>query len=1000
MFKKYKLPLFFMAIFGFNPLIASAQTPKGDTTKIVINALTANDVKSLLPQITPKSPNVSALEKHDNYPVSMYSGLANVEIPLYEIKVGNLSVPIKLSYHGSGNKVNDNASWVGMGWNLGGDFSIMRNIRGRADEADYANGNSLLQSSLPNLAQFTTCLTEQLKSDFNQYVSFGKDVERDIFTYHTPTKSNSFVLLPNQTGVIWQESDKSILSYTGALQSLTLRDESGIQYTYGTPEITLSSLTGAGATSAWHLNSMQGLKATDKILFTYQANSSFSVTDEIVDTEVYHTDISGLNASSIPVGWQNNFYSTDSPIISAQLLQEITFPMGKVVFVPSTAERQDNLGKSLDAIEIYGYNVSTNLYDLIKKYTFTYVYKQRTGSYTGDVVMFLDKVNLVTNDNTNTVLGSYSFNYNSQALPSRTSRARDYWGYYNGQTQNTTLIPSITLNTIGYSPQTQTYYIGGANREVNALTAKAWVLEKITYPTGGFTTFDYENNQYADATGQHLAGGLRIKQMVSNDGASNTTTKTYKYGTGESGNGTIRSLAYKNYETVQLVKSVEIYAGAAQYNYNIRTFSSALNRGINANEGSTVTYPVVTEYEDDGTGANGKAVYTFKDDASDDLITIPSNGKSAQRNRFWNRGQLLSKITYGNDGLKKYEQTNTYTVLSTGETATIGYLIGKSESRLNSSSPDPSTNCLINDDSFNPVNPITWNYGLVKQTASIEKYYDNQDQTKFTSKQSQTAYSSTHFQPTEIKSIVSNSIVLGKLLWYPQDFATVPTTATVTGDVNALRALQQANVLTLPIEEIDYRKDLLALAPPDAPYLIVTGGKFTTFDVLSSSGVQKAIVPKSIAIIECLWNTFLNQDNTINFTPAAGLFNPTINTATIPRNVNHKTRIYFDTYDTDGNLLTFHPSDGITTKYTYGSSSNGGLSFVYPTAEIQNYLSTNPNGIKSLSSTFDFTIPLLGMVSTTDPSGLKSYFEYDTFGRLLQIKDHDSKIVKKYQYKY
>ena len=687
--------------------------------------------------------------------------------------------------------------------------------------------------------------------------------------------------------------------------------------------------------------------------------------------------------------------------------------MGKVIFIPSTENRQDNLGKSLESIEIYGYNLSTNTYTLIKKYTLSYVYQQRSGS--SDVVMFLEKVSLVTTDNT--VLGSYHLVYNNtQPLPAANSKAKDFWGYYNGQTQNTTLIPAFPFTVKVYSPQEQTFNVGGGNREVNALASQAWILEKITFPAGGYTHFIYENNQYQDSDGQHLAGGLRIKQIISDDNAASTLTKTYKYGSGESGNGTIRSLAYKNYSTVQQIKHPSFDSKDPEYFYSVRTFSSAHTYAINAHEGSTVTYPIVTEYQDNGTGANGmpsngmpsngmpsngKTMYSFKDDASDDLITIPSHGKSAQRNRYWNRGQLLSKVIYGADGKKKYEQINAYSTLESGLSPTIGYLIGQSENALTGSFID-SQGCIQNGNSFNPILPITWNYGLVKQTSSIENYYDHVDVTKFTTKKSETAYSATHYQPTEIKAYVSNSIILGKLLWYPQDFTVIPTTATVTGEVNALRSLQQANVLNTVIEEIDYRKDLLAPAPPNAPYLTITGGKFMTFDVATATGstVENAIVPKTVSLTECVWNTFLNADNTINFTPASGLFNPSTNTSTIPRNVNHKTRIYFDTYDADGNLTTFHQSDGAITKYTYTTTSNDGLSFAYPTSEIQNYVLPNPLGLKALTTNFSFTIPLLGMDSMTDQSGLKTYFEYDTFSRLLQIKDHNSKIVKKYQYQY
>ena len=205
--------LLVFAIFTF------AQKAPKDSLKISPSALTAGDVQKLLPQITAKSPNVSGLERHGDYPVNMYSGLANIEIPLYEVKIGNLVVPVKLAYHASGNKVTDNASWVGLGWSLVGDYVITRNVRGLADERDFTNNNSLLQNNLQSLPQIISCLTDPLKTDFTAYVNGNKDAERDIFTYHTPSKTNSFVILPNQTGVIWQEADKSIFSYSGALKN-------------------------------------------------------------------------------------------------------------------------------------------------------------------------------------------------------------------------------------------------------------------------------------------------------------------------------------------------------------------------------------------------------------------------------------------------------------------------------------------------------------------------------------------------------------------------------------------------------------------------------------------------------------------------------------------------------------------------------------------------------------------------------------------------------------
>jgi hypothetical protein len=42
------------------------------------------------------------------------------------------------------------------------------------------------------------------------------------------------------------------------------------------------------------------------------------------------------------------------------------------------------------------------------------------------------------------------------------------------------------------------------------------------------------------------------------------------------------------------------------YRFKIWVFSSAFTQPMNPNEGSVVTYPVVTEYDDNGSGSNGK----------------------------------------------------------------------------------------------------------------------------------------------------------------------------------------------------------------------------------------------------------------------------------------------------------------------------------------------------------------------------------------------------------
>ena len=50
--------------------------------------------------------------------MSEYTGTPNIRIPLLEVKSGDVSYPIELYYDASGIKVEQNATFVGLGWNL------------------------------------------------------------------------------------------------------------------------------------------------------------------------------------------------------------------------------------------------------------------------------------------------------------------------------------------------------------------------------------------------------------------------------------------------------------------------------------------------------------------------------------------------------------------------------------------------------------------------------------------------------------------------------------------------------------------------------------------------------------------------------------------------------------------------------------------------------------------------------------------------------------------
>lgn len=82
---------------------------------------------------TPSSPVAASFNVYDEIPVSKYTGIPDISIPLYTIDLGSLQMPISLNYHPAGVRVEAEASWVGLGWSLNVGGTISREIKGLDD---------------------------------------------------------------------------------------------------------------------------------------------------------------------------------------------------------------------------------------------------------------------------------------------------------------------------------------------------------------------------------------------------------------------------------------------------------------------------------------------------------------------------------------------------------------------------------------------------------------------------------------------------------------------------------------------------------------------------------------------------------------------------------------------------------------------------------------------------------------------------------------------------
>ena len=150
---------------------------------------------TLVPDILP-SANATALGKYGQYPVSYYTGQANISIPLEVLETNGVSVPFSLDYSGNGILVNNHTGWVGQNWTLNGGGVITRSVNGQADELGHFNGDSLYNNrrSLFSVINFDNYLTEAATDTYDELKTFAlnkltpgfqyRDSEPDIYHFN------------------------------------------------------------------------------------------------------------------------------------------------------------------------------------------------------------------------------------------------------------------------------------------------------------------------------------------------------------------------------------------------------------------------------------------------------------------------------------------------------------------------------------------------------------------------------------------------------------------------------------------------------------------------------------------------------------------------------------------------------------------------------------------------------------------------------------------------
>jgi hypothetical protein len=177
-------------------------------------------------------PNAASLGKYGDIPVSNHTGVPNIDIPIYTVSDGHVSLPISLSYHSGGVKVDEMASWVGLGWSLNAGGMISRTVQGAPDDASANKGWYASNQVLP---EFSYTGPSQTATDLYNAASVGNiDAEPDLFFFNFGGASGKFFFDRNKNPVIYPEADfKITVNGTGLFTNWVITTSDGTKYFFG-----------------------------------------------------------------------------------------------------------------------------------------------------------------------------------------------------------------------------------------------------------------------------------------------------------------------------------------------------------------------------------------------------------------------------------------------------------------------------------------------------------------------------------------------------------------------------------------------------------------------------------------------------------------------------------------------------------------------------------------------------------------------------------------------
>lgn len=521
----------------------------------------------------PTTPEVATMEKYGNTELSLFTGRICPEIPLYVYKDNDFEIPIKLTYNCNGFKPGMADGITGYGWGLNAGGAITREVRGLPDEAMWrtyrskSHGDHTLQDMLHILSALDSVDTYTISQVMRQF-SFMKSVnvdgyaavhdssyavggydvaytgefandymltrvalpdsvyhhvetEPDIYHFSFPGYSGSFILLPNHRVLVTESStpagEISVEYQWNRSQPLAgtfiISTGDGTVYTFGCRE-EIDSYDPASSgdhedrhlISAWKLTSIQTQAGR-----TAQLNYEEYYCEEDISYLPY------LTIDHVTMEQDGTFKKLwlqgEDPYLMdiGTLVNTNQDKYLKSIVIDGRADISFSYGRVSNGEPLLLEGVSVRNMDstVVRSCSLSYARLSQSGTYN-----ILRSVHVSGQ-------GTFSMSYYGEGgpVPARNTPATDWYGYYSG---SSSWHVSQHYNTNDLLSCAQ--YMKYARHSYNTDCSRIGMLRSITYPTGGKTSFTYEQNTYGRMFSTNQAptsgtptGGLRIHSVQDYD---------------------------------------------------------------------------------------------------------------------------------------------------------------------------------------------------------------------------------------------------------------------------------------------------------------------------------------------------------------------------------------------------------------------------------------------------------------------------------------------------